>query len=388
MEMVFDEQENNKLESFNNWYMRTVDTNYRNVSTDIWVKSFEHFMCQKDETLNELEIRFKVLMDNLRNKGIRISNDEQISKLTNALPAKWDEFLVELKKKDFFQELYPKQFFNEVNAEFRKECMKRKEFLNEMEKNLQKLELDVLTEINKRICVCLVTKSSLKYDIKRTCYIDESINSFDFVKLFCAVTYKMETKDIPKNEEFVKNEKVCFKCNDFKTDNDKLLKNAESLTLEIKKLNDEKQTDYKQILMLKENCENLKIENDKLLAGLNSLTSENKGLKEHVKGFESKKKSSEDENFWIKLENKNLKANEAKFQEQIKILENEKSVLENMKNENENSIKSHLVRISQLENESENSRSKIDVLEKKLKGFVTSSELLNILFQNRSILFQ
>ena len=43
-----------------------------------------------------------------------------------------------------------------------------------------------------------------------------------------------------------------------------------------------------------------------------------KKIKELEKEFESKKKSSEDEDFWIKLENKNLKASESKFQEQIK----------------------------------------------------------------------
>ena len=128
--------------------------------------------------------------------------------------------------------------------------------------------------------------------------------------------------------------------------------------------------------MLQENCEKLKIENDKLLGKLNSLTSENKILKENVKIFESKQKSSENEDFWIKLENKNLKVNEVKLQEQINVLENEKSVLENLKNDNENSIKSHLERISQFEKEAENSRSKIDELEKKLIGFVTSSDSL------------
>ncbi|KAJ0880009.1 hypothetical protein HanRHA438_Chr10g0458011 [Helianthus annuus] len=102
-----------------------------------------------------------------------------------------------------------------------------------------------------------------------------------------------------------------------------------------------------------------------------------KKIKGLEKEFESKKKYSEDEDFWTKLENKNLKANETKFQEQIKVLEYEKSVLENMNNENEKAIKSHLERISQLEHEAENSRNKIDELEKKLKGFVTASGSLN-----------
>ncbi|KAJ0846898.1 putative transcription factor interactor and regulator CCHC(Zn) family [Helianthus annuus] len=129
--------------------------------------------------------------------------------------------------------------------------------------------------------------------------------------------------------------------------------------------------------MLQGNCVKLKSENVKLLSDLNSLTSENKVLKEKEKDFERKKKSSENEDFWIKLEKKNLKANETKFQEQIKGLENEKSILENIKIENEKIIKSHFERISQLENEAKNSRNKIDELEKKLKGFVTSSEFLN-----------
>ncbi|KAM0037654.1 putative transcription factor interactor and regulator CCHC(Zn) family [Helianthus debilis subsp. tardiflorus] len=102
-----------------------------------------------------------------------------------------------------------------------------------------------------------------------------------------------------------------------------------------------------------------------------------KKIAEFEKDFESKSKSSESEDFWIKLENKNLKENETRFQEQLKVLENEKSVLENLKTENEKSIKSYLERISQLENEAENSRIKIDELETKLKGFVTSSDRLN-----------
>ncbi|KAM0057529.1 putative transcription factor interactor and regulator CCHC(Zn) family [Helianthus debilis subsp. tardiflorus] len=445
MTMLFDEQENNKLEDFNNWYIRNMDTDYRNVSSDIWTESFDLFICQKEETLKEIEKRFKILMDNMWSKGIRLSNDEYLSKLTTALPAKWDEFMVELKQKDFFPELFPYQFFNEVRAEFYKEEKKRRDFLAKIENNLDKLELDVLVEVDRRICCFLATKSTLKYDIKRKCYIDDSMNPFDFVKLFRAGTDKMETKDAPKDEESAESgssssASACSKCDSFKTENDKLLKVAESLTLEIKELKDKKQADESQILDLQENCEKLKAENDKLLVGLNSLTFDNKKLNEKVKGLEieksrsekefqnqmkiledgrnvfsqnniekqklinshlqkiiklekesecarkkieklekeleSKKKSSEDEDFWIKLENKNLKANETKFQEQIKVLKNEKSVLENMKNENENSIKSHLERISQFEKEAENSRSKIDELEKKLIGFVTSSDSL------------
>ncbi|KAJ0599019.1 hypothetical protein HanIR_Chr03g0100111 [Helianthus annuus] len=288
----------------------------------------------------------------------------------------------------------------------------------------------------------------MKYDIKRGCYIDNNGNPLDFVKIFCAGTIREKEEDTSKAKESVKNATVCFKCDSFKIDYDKLLKNVESLTSEVKKLKDEKQIDEKQILMVQSICEKLKAENDKLLDGLNSLTFENKKLKEKEKVFgekiknfeiekskiekdfqnqmkiledgrnvfsknniekqkvlnshlqkiiklekegecaqvkikklekelESKQKSSEDEDFWIKLENKNLKANESKFQEQIKVLMDEKSVLENLKIENEKTIKSHFERISQLESEAENSRNKIDELEKKLIGFVTKSDSLN-----------
>ncbi|KAJ0484226.1 putative transcription factor interactor and regulator CCHC(Zn) family [Helianthus annuus] len=216
---------------------------------------------------------------------------------------------------------------------------------------------------------------------------------------------------------------MCSTCDNVKTDNDKLVKDMASLASEVKKLKDEKHAAENQILWLHENCEKLKAENEKLLNDFNSLTLKNqefegqmkiledgrnvfsknniekqkminshlqkivelekegecaqKKIKELEKELESKQKSSEDLDFWIKLENKNLKANESKFQEQIKVLMNEKSVLENLKNDNEKTIKSHFGRISQLESEAEDSRNKIDELEKKLIGFVTKSDSLN-----------
>uniref|UniRef100_A0A251V2Q0 Uncharacterized protein n=1 Tax=Helianthus annuus TaxID=4232 RepID=A0A251V2Q0_HELAN len=58
-----------------------------------------------------------------------------------------------------------------------------------------------------------------------------------------------------KVKESVKNESsrsasVCSNCHNFKTVNDKLVKDAESLALEIKKLNNKKKADEKQILDL------------------------------------------------------------------------------------------------------------------------------------------
>ncbi|KAM0027605.1 hypothetical protein Hdeb2414_s0019g00542151 [Helianthus debilis subsp. tardiflorus] len=73
---------------------------------------------------------------------------------------------------------------------------------------------------------------------------------------------------------------MCSKCENFESDNAKLLKDVESLTLEIKNMKHEKKSNEKQIHEIHENFENLKFENVKLLSGLNNLTLENKVLKE------------------------------------------------------------------------------------------------------------
>ncbi|MFS7947033.1 hypothetical protein Hanom_Chr06g00543261 [Helianthus anomalus] len=192
MAKMFDEQENDDLERINYWYMEYLSSNYRNEDVSIWVRRFEHFLCQKNETLDELENSFEALIDNLRKKNIRVSMDEKISKWTDALPAKWDEFLMELKKKPSFPELYPKEVINEIKAKFRKECLKKRELIDEMEKNLNKISLDVINEINKRVYICLAAKDFMKYDIKRGCYIDENMNPLDFVKNFCEGTYNLK----------------------------------------------------------------------------------------------------------------------------------------------------------------------------------------------------
>ncbi|KAJ0532645.1 hypothetical protein HanIR_Chr09g0399261 [Helianthus annuus] len=267
------------------------------------------------------------------------------------------------------------------------EKKKKKELLNEIERNSENISLDEFSELINR-----VRKGITK--------IEES-----------------------KKDETSKCEVVCSKCEKSEAVSVKLLKDVESLTMENNTLKNEKKADDEQILEVRS-------DNDKLLKSLESLLLENNNFKklendfesqmkilqderdifgknnlekqseinshlakiirlEHEAGdaqkkiavfekdFESKSKSSESEDFWIKLENKNLKESETRFQEQLKVLKNEKSVLENLKTENEKSIKSYLERISQLENEAENSRIKIDELETKLKGFVTSSDKLN-----------
>ncbi|MFS7948051.1 hypothetical protein Hanom_Chr06g00555421 [Helianthus anomalus] len=96
-------------------------------------------------------------------------------------------------------------------------------------------------------------------------------------------------------------------------------------------------------------CEKSKSENVKLLRDVESFTLENKNF--------------------IKLEND--------FKNQIKILENEKSVLNKNDFEKQNKLNSHFENITQLEQDAEIARKKIEDLEKKLKCFVALSLMLD-----------
>ncbi|MFS8024735.1 putative transcription factor interactor and regulator CCHC(Zn) family [Helianthus anomalus] len=422
--MVFDEQENCYFERFNDWHHGFLDEGYRKVSKDGWAKRFKYFVCLKDETLEDLKDRYSVLLNYLKDHEIYPSNAEKLEKFADALPIEWGECLKNLREDSNFSKLALNQFISKLKAHELETRKKKKEMIKVLENNVLDLSSDVFEEMHKRVAKCVRAKYVLKYDFKRGFYIDNNGNPLDFVKIFCAGTFIAKEEEAPKAEESVKNETMCSKCDNVKTNNDKLVKDMGSLASEVKKLKDEKHTAENQILWLHEKCENLKAENDKLLNDFNSLTLKNQEFEEQMKiledgrnvfsknniekqkmitshlqkiielekegecaqmkikklekELESKQKSSEDEDFWIKLENKNLKANESKFQEQIKVLENKTSVLENLKIENEDSIKSHLERISQLEKEAENSRIKIDELEKKLISFVTKSDKLNI----------
>ncbi|KAM0037746.1 hypothetical protein Hdeb2414_s0013g00406881 [Helianthus debilis subsp. tardiflorus] len=234
------------------------------------------------------------------------------------------------------------------------EKKKKKELLDEIERNSENISLDEFSELINRVREG-ITK------------IEES-----------------------KKDETSKCEVVCSKCEKSEADSVKLLKDVESLTLENNTLKNEKKTDDEQIQGLRSSCEKLRSDNDQLLKSLESLLLENNNFKklendfksqmkilqderdifgknnldkqseinshlakiirleheavdaqkkiaEFEKDFERKSKSSESEDFWNKLEKKNLKENETRFQEQLKVLENEKSILENLKIENEKS---------------------------------------------------
>ncbi|KAJ0615512.1 hypothetical protein HanIR_Chr02g0080031 [Helianthus annuus] len=345
---------------------------------NIALNKFNNFSGIGGESIEELINRYVELYWIMVSLKITKTKEEWVNKLENALPGdEWRTYLSDWKTR--YLEVSLGEFIDKIKERELELQKIRSEATDEAkcksDENVREVEEQV-----KEISAIKLEKKAEDVKMTEKCSRCDKFES-DNVKLLSDLdSLTLENKILKEKDskvgESVKNASICFKCDNFKTDNDKLIKGAKILALEIKKLTDEKQADDKQILMIQEICEKLKVENDKLLGNLNSLTSENKVLKEKEKDFESKKKSSENEDFWIKLENKNLKANESKFQEQLKILEIEKSVLENLKNENENAIKSHLGRISQLEKEAENSRNKIDELEKKLIGFVTSSDSL------------
>ncbi|KAJ0588445.1 hypothetical protein HanIR_Chr04g0174751 [Helianthus annuus] len=367
MAEMFDEKENEFIERLNRygWYHMSM---YEQDDKKIWTLRLERFACQKDETLKEMERRFDYLVDKLKMFGIKLTDTEKISKFADALPAKWDDVLKKLKQEPKFSKLHPSDFINKLQKHSYENSDKKKILMNKIKENLDKLNLgnlnkinlDVITEIDRRICMCFAAKQNMKYDFKRGCYIDANLNPLDFVKIVCAGIYKTEIKKMSNNEESVKNESsssesVCIKCDNLKTENDKLLKDAESLTSEVKKLEDKKQADIKQILMFQEICEKLKIENDKLLSNFNSLTLKNQKLKENAKVFEEKIKSFEFDKSRI----------EKDFQDQIKILEDGRNVFSQNNIEKQKIINSHLQKIIKLEKEGECARKKIKELEEK-----------------------
>ncbi|MFS8007641.1 hypothetical protein Hanom_Chr14g01263451 [Helianthus anomalus] len=90
---MFNEKENDNLESLNNWFDGFWVKRREDENKNIWVKRLECFLCKKDETVNELEKWYESLLDNLERYEIRMSNAaEKISKFADALPLEWDEF--------------------------------------------------------------------------------------------------------------------------------------------------------------------------------------------------------------------------------------------------------------------------------------------------------
>ncbi|MFS7945601.1 hypothetical protein Hanom_Chr06g00526211 [Helianthus anomalus] len=79
----------------------------------------------------------------------------------------------------------------------------------------------------------------------------------------------------------------------------------------------------------------------------------------------------------LTFENKNYIKLKNDLKNQLKILENEKAVLNKNDFEKQNIINSHREKITQLEQDAEIAKIKIEDLEMKLKGFVASSLMLD-----------
>ncbi|MFS7917393.1 hypothetical protein Hanom_Chr03g00188491 [Helianthus anomalus] len=80
----------------------------------VGLKDLIFFLCKKDETVNELEKRYECLLDNLKKYEIRMSKVEHISKFADALPAEWNEFLIQLTKDSKFSNFYPDDFTSKL----------------------------------------------------------------------------------------------------------------------------------------------------------------------------------------------------------------------------------------------------------------------------------
>ncbi|MFS7938544.1 hypothetical protein Hanom_Chr05g00440961 [Helianthus anomalus] len=181
---MFDEYDNNDLETLNSWYRGFLSSSYNDVEKKGWVKRFECFLSKKDEKLEELENRFGILLDHLKRFEITMTNTEKISKFADALPAEWDAFFINLKRDSRFSKFYPGEFIRELKTHEYENEKKKKVLIKDIEKNLENISLDVMVEMRRRVYVCLVAKNVMKYDIKRGCYIDENMNPLDFVKIF------------------------------------------------------------------------------------------------------------------------------------------------------------------------------------------------------------
>ncbi|MFS8023816.1 hypothetical protein Hanom_Chr16g01455961 [Helianthus anomalus] len=125
---MFDEMENNELVRINEWFEEVWHLKYED-QKNIYVKRFEHFLCKKNESLNQLKKRYDILLNNLKEFKIRKLNAGQISKFVEALPLEWDEFLIELKKNSRFSSFYLHEFVYELQIRDCEINKKRKDLI-------------------------------------------------------------------------------------------------------------------------------------------------------------------------------------------------------------------------------------------------------------------
>ncbi|MFS7953365.1 hypothetical protein Hanom_Chr07g00617681 [Helianthus anomalus] len=222
MTMMFDEEENYYFEKFNDWYEWFIDDSYRNVKKDGWVKRFRYFVCLKNETVDDLVNRYNVLLSHLKDHEIFLTDAEKVSKFADVLPIEWSEFVKNLRKDSNFSKLHLKGFISKLKTHEYENGKKRKELIKVLETHLVDISLDVIDEMNKRVVECIRAKYVMKYNNKRGYYLDENANPLDFIKIFCAGTFRTKEEEASKVEEYVKfgsssSNSVCSKCHSFKT---------------------------------------------------------------------------------------------------------------------------------------------------------------------------
>ncbi|MFS7932432.1 hypothetical protein Hanom_Chr04g00367821 [Helianthus anomalus] len=280
-----------------------MDINFFNMTSEtvnrikVLKKEFDSFSgCPGENTKSIIE-RYSHLVRSMSEKGIQKSPYEWVESLANAIPQQeWGIYLLELKRTGEYSRLTICQFIEKLEEQMERNVMKKK---SQDGKSVLKRSKNIGVQVG-----------------------EEQIEKISAVK----AEMKADDKQIPVK---------CLNCEKSESDDAKLLIDAESLALEIKKLKNETQADIKQILALQGNCEKLKSENDKLLSNLNSLTLDNKKLKENGKLFEDKIKSFENEK--LKLEKE--------FQSQIKILEDGGDVFSKNNIEKQKVINSNLKKI-------------------------------------------
>ncbi|KAJ0743502.1 putative transcription factor interactor and regulator CCHC(Zn) family [Helianthus annuus] len=191
----------------------------------------------------------------------------------------------------------------------------------------------------------------------------------DLKKIYLNLNLSLFIEKIKERElelQKISNAKVAIDEVDFKSEEN--VREEEEQVKEISAIKVEKKAETVKMIEKCSNCENLNSENAKLLRDLESLTLENKNLKNSENVLKNQKQN---------LENEKLKM-EKEFQSQIKILEDEKDIFGKNNLEKQIAINSYLAKIIQLEKEAKSYRHKIADLENKLKGFVTSSAYVNI----------
>ncbi|MFS7917949.1 hypothetical protein Hanom_Chr03g00195201 [Helianthus anomalus] len=76
MVKMFDEKENDYLERINSGYGWCITSMYEQDDKNIWILRLKDFVCQKNETVDELKSRFDYLLDKLKMFEIKLTDVE------------------------------------------------------------------------------------------------------------------------------------------------------------------------------------------------------------------------------------------------------------------------------------------------------------------------